>query len=143
MICGQLHFADASENLLIAAMPEVIVLHTGEEPLMERFRALMYCIRDELERNDAGATAIATDLASAMFMMMLRQHLASYPPIEGLLALLSQRATAKAVIAMLRDPSYEWTLDELAARARWCRAPRLLARLPVYQALLRSLSSLS
>jgi AraC family transcriptional regulator, activator of mtrCDE len=87
----------------------------------------MFCIRDELERNDAGAMAIATDLASAMFMMMLRQHLASYPPVEGLLALLGQRATAKAVIAMLRDPSHEWTLDELAARAVVSRATLIRA----------------
>jgi AraC family transcriptional activator of mtrCDE len=122
MICGQLHFEEASENLLIAALPEVIVLHAGEQSLMDRFGALMACIRDELDRNDAGALAIATDLASAMFMMMLRQHLAMYPPVEGLLALLGQRATAKAVIAMLRDPSYEWTLDELAARAAVSRA---------------------
>ena len=122
MICGQLHFEEASENLLIAALPEVIVLHAGQPSLMDRFRTLMFCIRDELDGNDAGAMAIATDLASAMFIMMLRQHLASYPPIEGLLALLGQRATAKAVIAMLRDPSYDWTLDELAARAAVSRA---------------------
>jgi AraC family transcriptional activator of mtrCDE len=88
MICGQLHFEEASENLLIAALPEVIVLHAGAEPLMDRFRSLMFCIRDELDRNHAGAMAIATDLASAMFIMMLRQHLASHPPVEGLLALL-------------------------------------------------------
>jgi AraC family transcriptional regulator, activator of mtrCDE len=94
---------------------------------MDRFRALMSCIRDELDRNDAGAMAIATDLASAMFMMMLRQHLASHPPVEGLLTLLGQRATAKAVIAMLHDPSYEWTLDELAARAVVSRATLIRA----------------
>ena len=122
LICGQLHFEEASENLLIAALPQIIVLHAGEEPLMDRFRTLMFFIRDELDRGDAGAVAIATDLASAMFMMMLRQHLASYPPVQGLLALLGQRATAKAVIAMLRDPAYEWTLDELAARAVVSRA---------------------
>jgi AraC family transcriptional regulator, activator of mtrCDE len=122
MICGQLHFEDASENLLIAALPQVIVLHAGEESLMDRFGALMVCIRDELDRNDAGALAIATDLASAMFIMMLRQHLASYPPVDGLLALLGQRAASKAVIAMLRDPSHEWTLDELAAQAAVSRA---------------------
>ena len=122
LICGQLQFEEASENLLIAALPDVIVLRAGEEPLMDRFRTLMFYIRDELDRNDAGAIAIATDLASAMFVMMLRQHLTTYPPVEGLLALLGQRATAKAVTAMLRDPSYEWTLDELAARAAVSRA---------------------
>jgi AraC family transcriptional activator of mtrCDE len=107
MVCGQLHFEEASENLLIAALPEVIVLHAGEQAVMDRFRTLMFCIRDELDGNDAGAIAIATDLASAMFIMMLRQHLATFPPVEGLLGLLNQRVTAKAVIAMLRDPSYE------------------------------------
>jgi AraC family transcriptional activator of mtrCDE len=127
MICGQLHFEEASENLLIAALPEVIVLHAGEQSLMDRFRTLMVCIRDELDRNDAGALAIATDLASAMFIMMLRQHLTTYPPVEGLLALLGQRATAKAVIAMLRNPSREWTLDELAAQAAVSRATLIRA----------------
>jgi AraC family transcriptional activator of mtrCDE len=127
MICGRLHFEEASENLLGAAMPEVIVLHAGEQSLMDRFGALMVCIRDELDRNDAGALAIATDLASAMFIMMLRQHLASYPPVEGLLALLGQRATAKAVVAMLRDPSHEWPLDELAAQALVSRATLIRA----------------
>jgi AraC family transcriptional activator of mtrCDE len=122
MICGQLHFEEASENLLIAALPEVIVLHAGQPSQMDRVRTLMFFIRDELDGNDAGAMAIATDLASALFIMMLRQHLADYPPVEGLLALLGQRATAKAVVAMLRDPSYEWTLDELAARAAVSRA---------------------
>ena len=122
MICGQLHFEEASENLLIAALPEVIVLRGGEPSLVDRVRTLMFCIRDELDGNDAGAMAIATDLASAMFIMMLRQHLANYPPVEGLLALLGHPATAKAVIAMLRGPSYEWTLDELAARAAVSRA---------------------
>jgi AraC family transcriptional regulator, activator of mtrCDE len=122
LICGQLYFEEASENLLIAALPEVILLHGGKDPLTDRFHTLMSYIRDELDGNDAGAMAIATDLASAMFIMMLRQHLASYPPVEGLLALLGQRTTAKVVVAMLRDPSHEWTLDELAARAVVSRA---------------------
>ena len=122
LVCGQLHFEEASENLLIAALPEVIVLHAGERPLTDRFRTLMFCIREELDGADAGAAAISTDLASAMFIMMLRQHLESYPPAGGLLALLGQRSTAQAVMAMLSDPSYEWTLDELAARAAASRA---------------------
>jgi AraC family transcriptional regulator, activator of mtrCDE len=91
----------------IAALPEVIVLHAREQSLMDRFRGLIYYIRDELDRNDAVVFAIATDLASAMFIMMLRQHLASYPPVEGLLALRGQRGTAKSVIARLRHPSQE------------------------------------
>jgi AraC family transcriptional regulator, activator of mtrCDE len=82
----------------------------------------MHWIREEMDGASPGALAIATDLASAMFMLMLRQHLASDPPVDGLLALLSERITAQAVVAMLRDLSHEWMLDELAARAATSRA---------------------
>ena len=90
--------------------------------MMDRFRALMQWIREEIDSASPGALAIATDLASAIFILMLRQYLASDPPGDGLLALLGERVTAQAVVAMLRDPSHEWTLDELTARAGTSRA---------------------
>src|SRR5260370_37634988 len=122
LICGRLHFEAAPENPLVAALPDVIVLRAGERPLVDRFRMLMLGIRDELDGARAGAMAIAVDLASALFVMMLREHLENDPPADGLLALLGKRGTAQAVIAMLRDPSHDWTLDELAAHAAASRA---------------------
>jgi AraC family transcriptional activator of mtrCDE len=122
LICGRLHFEQASGSLLIAALPQVVVVSTENRLVMDRFCALMQWIREEMDGASPGALAIATDLASAIFIRMLRQYLASDPPVDGLLALLAERATAQAVVAMLRDPSHEWTLDELAARAATSRA---------------------
>jgi AraC family transcriptional activator of mtrCDE len=122
LICGRLHFEQASEGLLSAALPEVVVVSTENRLVMDRFCALMQWIREEMDGASPGALAIATDLASAIFILMLRQYLASDPPVDGLLALLGERATAQAVVAMLHDPSHGWTLDELAARAATSRA---------------------
>jgi AraC family transcriptional activator of mtrCDE len=122
LICGRLHFEQASERLLIATLPEVVVLSTESQLAMDRFCALVQWIHEELDGGSLGALAIATDLANAIFMLMLRQYLASNPPVEGLLALLGERVTAQAAVAMLRDLSHEWTLDELAARAATSRA---------------------
>jgi len=122
LICGRLHFEQPSEGLLIAALPEVMVVSTENSLVMDRFCALTQWIREEIDGASPGALAIATDLASAIFILMLRQYLVSNPPVDGLFALLSERATAQAVVAMLRDPSREWTLDELAARAATSRA---------------------
>jgi AraC family transcriptional regulator, activator of mtrCDE len=122
LICGLLHFEQAPENLLVAALPDVIVVHSGERHAVEFYRALMSGIRDELDGGRAGAVAVATDLASALFVMLLRAHLEEHPPADGLLALLSQPMTARAVTAMLKDPSFEWTLDALAAHAVTSRA---------------------
>jgi AraC family transcriptional activator of mtrCDE len=66
--------------------------------------------------------AIAKDLASALFVMMLRTHLEASAPTEGLLRLLEQRVTAQAVLAMVRDPVRAWTLDDLAQTATASRA---------------------
>lgn len=122
LICGRLHFEQASEGMLIGALPEVIVVSAGDKPVVDRLRPLMHWIREETDDASPGGVAIATDLASAMFILMLRRYLASDPPVDGLLALLGERTTAQAVVAMLRDLSHEWILDELAARAATSRA---------------------
>lgn len=122
LICGRLHFEAASRGLIVAALPDVVVLHLGEQPLASRFHPILLAIRDELDGGRSGGLAIARDLASALFMMLLRAHLEASAPAEGLLRLLSERATARAVLAMLRDPGRAWTLDELAQAAVSSRA---------------------
>src|SRR5262245_54241611 len=87
LLCGRLHFEQASEPLLIAALPEVVVVRTENRQATDRFCALVRWIREELDGGSLGALAIATDLANAIFTLMLRQYLASDPPVDGLLAL--------------------------------------------------------
>jgi AraC family transcriptional activator of mtrCDE len=122
LICGRLHFEAAPENLVVAALPDVVVLRVGELPLANRFNPIMLAIREELDGGGPGSAAIATDLASALFVMMLRFHLEASAPAEGLLRLLNQRMTAQAVLAMVRDPVRAWTLDDLARTAVSSRA---------------------
>jgi AraC family transcriptional activator of mtrCDE len=122
LICGRLHFDAVPENLVIAALPDVIVLSLGRRDRLDRFALLMLAIRDELDGNRPGAAAISADLASALLVMMLRDHLENAPPPSGLLALLAQRMTAQAVLAMLQDPARDWSLDELADLAAASRA---------------------
>ncbi|WP_395676890.1 AraC family transcriptional regulator [Inquilinus sp.] len=122
IICGRLQFEAAGESLLIAALPDRILLHGPDWPDAARTRLLLEAVRDELDADTAGAAAIAIHLASALFVMMLRAHLAAGAASGGLLRLLGQRLTARAVLAMLRDPAHPWTLDDLAARAATSRA---------------------
>jgi len=122
LICGRLHFESAPRDLILAALPDAVVLRTGEQPLASHFHPVLLGIRDELDRGRPGAQAIAGDLASALFMMLLRAHLEASAPAEGLLRLLGHRATARAVLAMVRDPGRAWTLEELARTAVSSRA---------------------
>lgn len=122
LICGHLRFEAAPQSLILAALPDTIVLRVGRQSLAARFSPLVAGIREELTELRPGAIAIARDLASALFVMMLRAHLEVSAPAEGLLRLLGQRVTAQAVLAMVRDPVRAWTLDELAVLAAASRA---------------------
>ncbi|MEO6841393.1 MAG: AraC family transcriptional regulator [Bradyrhizobium sp.] len=135
LICGRLHLETTAENLLLAALPRVIVLHVATQIGLDHCRGLVAAIREELEQGRAGAAVIARDLASALFVILLRQHLADKPPADGLLALLGHRETAKAAAAMLRKPAHDWALDELAdlaavSRATLVRAFRRICGMP-------------
>lgn len=122
LICGRLRFEAAPQSLILTALPDTIVLRVGQQSLAVRFSPLVAGIREELTEFRPGAIAIARDLASALFVMMLRAHLEASSMTEGLLRLLGQRTTAQAVLAMVRDPVRAWTLDELASLAATSRA---------------------
>lgn len=123
LICGQLHFEAAGQSLISAILPEVIVLRAEGFHRLQHLQPLVFAIRDELDAGRMGSSAIATDLASALFVMMLRRYLDDITATEnGLVNLLADRATSRAVQAMIRDPARPWTLDELAALAATSRA---------------------
>jgi AraC family transcriptional activator of mtrCDE len=122
-VCGRLRFELAHDNLVLAALPDAIVVSAAASgPVASRLRMLMSAIQEELENAQAGAKAIATDLASALFVIVLRIHLAREGCDSGLLGLLAHQQAGRAVAAMLDDPAKIWTLDELAARANASRA---------------------
>jgi AraC family transcriptional activator of mtrCDE len=122
VICGRLQFESAAESLVIAALPELILLRGPDWPDASGMQRLLETIRDELDADRAGAAAITLNLASALFVMMLRAHLAASSASGGLPRLLGHRCTARAVLAMLHEPAHPWTLADLAGRAATSRA---------------------
>src|SRR5579863_8264264 len=100
LICGRLRFELAHDNLVLAALPDAIVVSTADNgSSASRLRMLMSAIQEELDSAHAGAEAIATELASALFMMVVRIHLDREGRGSGLLALLAHRQLGRAVAA--------------------------------------------
>ena len=123
LICGRLRFDGT------AALPKAIVLSIGRGGLFDRMRMLVQAIDEELQAARPGAATIATELATALFVMMLRLHFEQSASSSGILRLLASwssvravTAMSRAVTAMLRAPAHPWTLDALAAEAHVSRA---------------------
>jgi AraC family transcriptional activator of mtrCDE len=122
IICGRLRLDGAMYSLVTAALPKAIVLSIGRGDLFDRMRMLVQAIDEELQAARPGAATIATELATALFVMMLRLHFEQSAASSGILRLLASASSARAVTAMLRAPAHPWTLDELAAEAHVSRA---------------------
>jgi AraC family transcriptional activator of mtrCDE len=122
LIGGRFALEQPRENFVLAALPELIVVRAAESVDAARLQRLIVAIWDELEAHRPGARAIANDLASALFMMIVRIHLDRERAIGGLLNILGHRRAARAVQAMLTSPARAWTLDELADHASASRA---------------------
>lgn len=118
LICGRLRFESAHRNLVAAALRDAIMVSAADDALStSRLQLLMSAIQEELEGVGPGATAIAADLASALFVMVVRIYLQREGPDSGRLALLAHRQLGRVVAAMVNDPGAE--LD--VGRARGMR----------------------
>jgi AraC family transcriptional activator of mtrCDE len=122
VICGRLRFNEVPSSLVVAALPKTMLLSLGTEQLLGRLHMLVQMIEAELQADRPGAAAVATDLASALFVVMLRTHFEQTESSSDLMKLLATPASARAVNAMLDDPAHGWTLDELAAESHVSRA---------------------
>ena len=122
LVCGRLKFEHAGQNLVMAALPDAIVISAASGQDTQHMQRLITLIKAELDEARPGAAAIAADLASVLLVMAVRTYLESETASDNVLALLSHPQAGRAVAAMLNDLSRNWTLDELAARANASRA---------------------
>src|SRR6266849_10799229 len=116
LICGRLRFEGAMYSLVIAALPKAIVLSIGRTDLFDRMRMLVQAIDEELQAARPGAATIATELATALFVMMLRMHFEQSASSSGIIRLLASSSSARAVTAMLRAPAARLP-ERVAARS--------------------------
>jgi len=122
LICGRLLFQHAHHNLVLAALPEVVVFGGRQGSDADRVTGIVSMMQSELEEDRLGAAPIAAALASSLMIFVLRTHLAREHATKGILSLLTRRQTSRALAGMLAKPAHPWTLDELARRANTSRA---------------------
>ncbi len=122
LICGRLIFEQAHNNLVLAALPAVVILRSDESRDAVRARGLVDTIKSELDEDRAAAAAIAAILANCLMVVVLRAYLEQERQAQGVLALLQGRQTGRVLAAIAADIGRSWTLDELASAANTSRA---------------------
>jgi AraC family transcriptional activator of mtrCDE len=122
LVCGRLKFDYAGQNFVLSALPDSIIIGTEKGSSAPHIRCLIDLVERELDEARPGAAAVASDLASALLVMVVRTHFEAERSPDDVLSLLGHPKVARAVIAMLECPGKAWTLDELAEVANASRA---------------------
>ena len=122
LICGRCCFEHGIDNLVLAALPAVMILAPDTARDGERLRGITVAMCNELEDDRLGSAIVAASLASSLMLLVLRAHFEAAPTNVGIFALLAKPQTARALSAMLANPAQSWTLDALAGVAMTSRA---------------------
>lgn len=119
LTCAVVDLGEEENNLLINALPNMLLMPLKEAPSLENTLTLLFA---EAEHEKCGRQAAIDRLFEYLVIQLLRDILDTNPSRIGLIAGLNDKRLAKAILAMHDDPSKNWTLDLLAKQAGMSRA---------------------
>lgn len=119
MVCGYFDFSTGSRNALLDALPPLILLRRDEGG--ESLRVLGELLLYEARGRTVGRQAILDKLSDALFVLVLRHHIATTDEPRGLLAALTDPRLRRVLGALHSQPGREWRLDAMARLALMSR----------------------
>src|SRR5499426_255051 len=137
VLCAHVEFETGAANPVLQALPPVIVVRSEDRGTSAELHALARLMLVEYEAGAAGRQGVLDRLAEAMFVLVLRHHMAHAPELKGFLAALKDERIARALAALHRRPGEDWRVDTLAREAGMSRTvfaerfAALLARTPM------------
>lgn len=125
ILCGQFEFLRGGGHPLLNALPEVVHLRTRDQGDMLMLRHLIDMLSLETERARPAASVLISQLASALFVLLMRawvEQLEQRQMQPSLFALLSEARLQPALKAIFSTPERPWQLAELAAACHMSRS---------------------
>lgn len=112
MLCGEFHFESTSGNPVMAGLPDLMLVRGAESA--GAYRRLAELLVHEAGHGGFGSRAVTDKLADALFVMALRQHLATTSSRRGVFAALADPRLKRALDAIHHQPGRDWTVASLA-----------------------------
>lgn len=119
MVCGYFDFMSGSRNALTDALPDLVVLKRDEGG--DALRKLGELLMSEAHQRTVGRQALLNKLSDALFVLVLRHHIAHAETPHGLIAGLADPRLRRVLGALHRDPQKDWSLEGMARLALMSR----------------------
>jgi len=116
LICGCVSFADVRGDRLISALPALMHIRGGDPTAGPWLTQTVALLADEAIAERPGATTVVNRLCDALFVYMLRSHLAALSADEATwLRALVDPPIGAALRLIHAEPGAPWTIAKLAA----------------------------
>ncbi len=117
LVCGQLTFAAHTQNPVLDALPDVLVLPTRDEANAALLGPLTSLLAAEASQMLPGHGVILDRLAEVLFVAVLRHAVQAGLIHGGILGALTDSRLGRALASFHRSPGLQWRLNQLAAAA--------------------------
>ena len=125
LVCGFFHFRAGLSQLLLDALPPLLILRAGD-PALSAARQLFALIEHECARGESASTLLLERLSHLLFLYVLREHLPQQHSLSGLLGLARVAQFSQWLERMIAHPELPWTLEQMAelcglSRSAFCK----------------------
>jgi AraC family transcriptional regulator, activator of mtrCDE len=117
LICGSIGFGSPQAERLLQALPDVLVMRSGDGEHARTMQALARLMAAESTAQASGRQMVLDRLADIVFLLVLRHAIDRGLATGGVLAALADPRLHRALDALHQSPGRQWTLDALAAEA--------------------------
>lgn len=121
LICGHFSFGSEQGGLLVRSLPAYIHIKHTETLHYGWLADAMKFIAYEANCWQPGSEAVVNRLSEIVFVQAVRAYAQSHQSGAGILSALSDHQISSALEAIHRDPSSNWTVEDLARAAGMSR----------------------
>jgi AraC-like DNA-binding protein len=123
IICSVVSFDHPAAQNLIALLPRMIVVDTGNSPQMDWIQSTLRFMVAEARAMRPGGEAVITRLADVLVIQAIRAWIEQDPAAQtGWLGALRDTQIGRALTLIHRDPARGWTVASLAAEVAMSRS---------------------
>ena len=116
-VCGYLACDPRLSEVFLAGLPPIFKVHLVREPSDQWLENSIRFSVIDANGSSAGGDLVHARLAELLFIETLRRYINNLPQHEtGWLAGTRDTMTGQALALLHRDPSYPWTISDLAKR---------------------------
>lgn len=127
LMCGHFSFAEGSSHPLLRSLPSIIHVSASIRSSTFWLDEALRLMARQMADDNPGSMAVVRRMSEIIFIETVRSCASQAKQLGGLMEALSDPKISRAIQAMHRDVSIQWTVEALAGEAAMSRS-RFAAR---------------